>query len=85
MALPRAVMEVWRFYDSFMEPAAVYKVKCRRCGGGGVTLSHFTNQAEERQQVPQHEAEPRRPSLARRRALEAPIREVEAVVGEADG
>lgn len=44
----RSVREVWRFYDSFMEPAAVYKLKCRRCGGGGgeVTSSHFTNQAE---------------------------------------
>lgn len=36
----RAVREVWRFYDSFMEPVAVYKVKCRRCSGE-VTFCHF--------------------------------------------
>lgn len=49
--------EVWRFYDSFMEPLALHKVKFRRCSGGEVTFSHSTNQAEKRQQVPRQEGE----------------------------
>lgn len=61
-----AVREVWRFYDSFMEPLAVYKVICRGGGGGGgeVTFSHSTNQAGKRQQVPgRTKAGSRQPSL----------------------